>query len=107
MLDFTATQLIRRAADLLDGAYRYGLDQDDLSDRALFALHEAASIQTELMRLTHYYSAHADTATDPVDALTQAADQLFDAVPHLRPSERLSITGHEIRLRRLADQVRP
>ena len=99
--------LIGRAADLLDGAYRYGLDHVDLPDRALFALHEAAEIQTELMRLAGLYSTHADPATDPAAAPTQAADYLYDAGPDVPVSERLTLVGFELRLRRLAEQVQP
>ena len=45
------TTALEQAATLLDGATRHGLDQDDLPDRALFALHETTEIQHDLMRL--------------------------------------------------------
>jgi len=105
VLNDTATTLISAAADLLDGAYRYGLDQPDLPDRTLFALHETTEIQTEIMRLAGLYSTHAEPATDPAAAITQAADHLYDAVPNLPAAQRLRLAAFEMRLRRLAEQV--
>lgn len=107
MIDYTASSQLRRAATLLDGAYRYGLEQDQLPDKTLFALHEAAEIQVEIMRFAGFYGLPATSAADPGPALAGAADHVHDAVAHLQPCHQPIITGYERRLRRLVEQVGP
>lgn len=101
------TTALEQAATLLDGATRHGLDQDDLPDRALFALHETTEIQHDLMRLAGLSWLPLGDLHEPAPALTQAADLLHQAVLDLAPGQQLTILGYELRLRRLADQVTP
>ena len=102
------TERLTQVATLLDGAYRYGLDQDDLTDQVLFALHEANEIENDLIRLSGLTWLPLGPDVDAIGpTLTAAADLLHALSGDLEPGDQLTITGYELRLRRLADQVTP
>ena len=103
-MDTTTAHLLAQACHHLEGACRGWLDQDDPTAWELFTLHEVVELQHALLRRADLDHLDPTPAQPAETALLAAADLLHQAAAQTtRDADALHLTGHQLRLRRLAE----